>query len=434
MAAPRAERANDRSVLGLPTDRPIVMSGHQPVLWHAGILTKLLAAAELAKHTGAALCWIIADMDEVDPTSVRVPDVPNPNKSADQASARVVRLLEGDPPAFGVPTGALPPRDATDNDESIEGLAALLDAYAFEPTLAMQVGKAVIYQACERFGIDEPTVISCSDLTQTDAWRSLLHAMEHDTTGCITAYNNAVVGHHQARMRPMQTDQSRTELPLWRIRPNLPRLAVFSNQLDSIPEEELRPRALTMTALVRAALCELFIHGTGGGLYDRITDDWFSEWIGGPGWDLAPTAVATGDAYADLGVDPKALPDPAHAIWQAHHARHDPAMLGDEQAAKAKRVLVEQISSIKHAGGDPAPDFAKLQQLLEETRQRHKDRLAEINELALSAQKLAGIRKIALDRTWPWPTLPNETLDALYASIRDWFASVPSGACTDSAS
>ena len=48
-----APDADDRRALGLPTDRPIIMSGHQPTLWHAGILAKLLAAGELARATGA---------------------------------------------------------------------------------------------------------------------------------------------------------------------------------------------------------------------------------------------------------------------------------------------------------------------------------------------------------------------------------------------
>src|SRR5690606_41787826 len=59
--------ASDRAAVGLPTDRPVVLSGHQPTLWHAGILAKLLAACELAASTGAAVGWIVPDADEADP-------------------------------------------------------------------------------------------------------------------------------------------------------------------------------------------------------------------------------------------------------------------------------------------------------------------------------------------------------------------------------
>jgi len=429
MGEARTQHAHDRDTLGLPTDRPVVMSGHQPVLWHAGILTKLLATAELAKQTDARVCWIIADMDEVDPTSVRVPD-----GSGKDATSRIVRTLAGDPPALGVPTGALPPRGASDDDDSIVGFSPLLDAYAYEPTLAMQVGKAVVFQACERFGIDEPVVISCSDLIRTDAWGDFVRAMTDDAPSCVAAYNRAVGAHPEARMRALLSETGRHELPLWHVRESSPRLAVFSDQLASIPPEELRPRALAMTALVRAALCELFVHGTGGGVYDRITDDWFANWTGALDWTLAPTAVATADAYADFGVDLDRLPEPARAVWQAHHARHDPAMLGDDDAARTKRDLVEQIAATKEAGADPSPRFAALQALLGATRARHADRLGELDRAAEEAERLADVRSMALDRTWPWPTLPAETLDALHAGIRDWFAPVPSRPCNDAPS
>ena len=43
-----AEARAFREQLGLPTDRPIVMSGHQAQIWHPGILSKYLAAIGLA--------------------------------------------------------------------------------------------------------------------------------------------------------------------------------------------------------------------------------------------------------------------------------------------------------------------------------------------------------------------------------------------------
>lgn len=429
MACASTNHTRDRETLGLPADRAIVMSGHQPVLWHAGILAKLLAATELAARTGAAVCWIVADMDEVDPTTVRVP-----SGSGTAATSRAVRLLSGDPPGPGIPAGALPSRTPAEDDDATAGLAPLLDAYAFEPTLAMQVGRAVIDHACERFGIDPPIVITCSDLIATDAWHALVDAMRDHAHACVEAYNRGVAAHPEARMRPLQSRNGRHELPLWRVRPGGPRTAVFNDQLGSIPPEQLRPRALAMTALVRASLCELFVHGTGGGIYDRITDDWLGAWKARPDWTLAPTSVATADAYADFGIEAADLPDPARAVWDAHHARHDPAMLGDADAAARKSGLVDRIATIKSRGGDPSETFAELHTLLAESRERHADRLARLDRRAADARRHAAIRALATDRTWPWPTLAETTLDALHRGIRDWFAPVPSPACTDAAS
>lgn len=410
---------DDRAAMGLPTDRPVIMSGHQPVVWHAGILAKLIASSEIAQSDHARSAWIIADMDEVDPTTVRVPHGSGPT-----ASARSVRVLEGDPPGPGIPTAALAPREPAPGDAALPGLADGLTAHADEATLALQVGHAVVDLACERFAIERPVVFACSDLVRTHAWRIMLEAMRVDPAGCVRAYNTAADAHPEARVRTLETHGGRIELPLWRVRPNLPRLAVFAEDLGSIPPDQLRPRALTMTAIVRAALCDLFVHGTGGGLYDRVTEDWFAGWSGAPDWTLAPTAVATADAYADLGIDAADLPDAAHARWKAHHARHDPAMLGDEPAAKTKKDLLARIEAMKARAEDPAPAFRDLHDLLDAIRTRHADRLAKIDADAARAERLAGVRALATDRTWPWPALPDATLDALHAGIRGRLASV----------
>lgn len=405
---------DDRRALGLPADRPVVMSGHQPTRWHAGILAKLLAAGELARAADAHAAWIVPDMDEVDPTTTRVPE-----GRADQLRERFVRILTGDPPGPGVPAGALAPRDPAPADPGIPGFAEALAAFRNEPTMAMQVGRAVVRTACERFGLPEPTVLSASDLRRTGAWSELLRAMADDPRGCVEAYNAAARAHPDAEVRTLGIDSSRAELPLWRVRPDLPRLAVFSDQLETIPPDQLRPRALAMSATVRATLADLFIHGLGGERYDRVTEAWLAHWNNAPAWTLAPTATATADARPDLGLDPDDLPDPARARWAAHHARHNPALVGDEAGARAKADILGLIRDLKAEGKDPAPAFAELQAFLAQHRERHARRLGELDAAADRAERLRSVRELALDRTWPWPVLDAETLDSLHEQIRD---------------
>jgi hypothetical protein len=211
-------------------------------------------------------------------------------------------------------------------------------------------------------------------------------------------------------------------------------MAVFSDQLASIPADQLRPRALAMTALVRAALADLFIHGLGGERYDRVTDQWLADWAHAPHWTLAPTAAASADARPDLGLDVADLPDPIHARWLAHHARHNPALLGDTQAARTKSDIVDLIRTLKQEGKDPAPAFAELQSFLRQHRDRHARRLAELDVAADRADRLRAVRDLALDRTWPWPVLSNETLDNLHAQIRAAFVPATITQCADACS
>ncbi len=413
LGAPRHAHATDRRAVGLPVDRPVVMSGHQPTLWHAGILAKLLAACELARAADAHAAWIVPDMDEADPTTARLPQ-----GRGDRLQERGVRVLTGDPPGPGVPAGALPPREPAPADADLRGLADALAAFRSEPSLAMQAGRAVVRLACERFGLPEPTVLSASELCRTGAWTRFVEAIEADPRACVEAYNAAARAHPDAEVRALTVEKGRVELPLWRVRPGLARLPVFSDHLDAIPRDELRPRALAMTAVVRAALADLFIHGLGGERYDRVTEAWLAGWTGAPAWRLCPTGVATADARPDLGVDPDALPDPARARWLAHHARHAPALLGDDDAARAKADLLARIQTLKSEGLDPAAAFAELQALLRTVRDRHADRLAALDAEADRAAGFRALRDLAADRTWPWPTLPAASLDDLHAQIR----------------
>jgi hypothetical protein len=289
--------------------------------------------------------------------------------------------------------------------------------------MAMQVGRAVVAMAVARFGLPEPTVFAASDLLRTQAWADLINALSANPAGAVGAYNAAALDHPDADIRPLTIEKSRVELPLWRVRPGLPRMAVFSDQLSTIPPEQLRPRALAMTAIVRAALADLFIHGTGGERYDLVTDQWFAHWPAAPAWTLAPTAMATADAYPDLGIDPADLPDPARARWLAHHARHDPKLLGDDAAARTKRDIVALIRSMKESNEDPAPAFAELQKHLRSTRDRYAARIADLDAHADRAVALRAVRDMATDRTWPWPVLSDTTLDDLHAQARSAFQS-----------
>ena len=60
----------------------------------------------------------------------------------------------------------------------------------------------------------------------------------------------------------------------------------------------LMPRALLLTALVRLGMCDLFIHGTGGLIYDRVTEQWFADWLGQAEGSIAPMIGVTAAVVA----------------------------------------------------------------------------------------------------------------------------------------
>jgi hypothetical protein len=98
---PTGLSARMREQLGLPLDRPVIMSGHQAELWHPGILAKWIAGVEIARRVGGVFAWLHVDQDTNEPGAIDVPVI-------DGAGVLVKRTLTLVDPARDVPTGVAP--------------------------------------------------------------------------------------------------------------------------------------------------------------------------------------------------------------------------------------------------------------------------------------------------------------------------------------
>lgn len=428
------ERRRFREQLGLPTDRPVIMTGHQAEFWHPGILAKYLAAEAAAISLGASPAWLVVDQDTAEAGAVRYP--------ARREDGRLVAewcFLDPDaPPAPDTPAASRPPlrpgplRLAENSTppafvrEGLERIAGAMREHAAAPTLGRQVAAALRDLLAPLVG-PAPTVLA-SALAATDLFAGVVGRMEREPERAVGSYNTAAAAHPSSGIRRLLADEvnDRYELPLWRLQPGRPRRRVYAEDLPGIPREELAPRALLMTGLLRHAGCDLFIHGTGGGGtaehegYDAVTERWLGEWLG---WSsLAPVTVATATRF--LPLDAEAPPTPeetAHAAWLAHSARHDPGLLGDRSAAERKRSLVKRIRELKRTG-EAAPAFAEMHTLLEDVRRRWAGRLVELDRQAQEAKARLQDAAILYDRTWAFPLYPAETLGGLREAVRAAFS------------
>lgn len=416
-----AEAARFREQLGLGTDRPIVMSGHQAGVWHPGIVAKWFACVAAGRALGAQPVWLVVDQDENDPAEIAYPV----RTGAGLLERRVWRLgepIEGVCNAMRAPIApvAVPtPGDGSFAAAAVGvGLGRVFEAVgnrAQEETLARQFAFAaadLLAGLC-----DVPTLVFATAIGKTDAFSRTLASMRTEAAACVRAYNAATETHRDAGVRPMRIDEAggSIELPAWDLTRST-RRPVFAG--DSGLHGEPAPRALLMTSLVRSFGCELFIHGSGGGTensgYDRVTDDWWSAWRGRP--PRAPTVMATATRTLDLGDG--AIPTPAQierARSHAHRARHDPAIVGDEEAAMAKRALLAKVAAIKQRGEDPGPVFREMQELLRAYRQRREEDLSRLEVEAERLRARADEAVIAHDRTWAFALYP----DAALKSLRD---------------
>lgn len=426
-----AVRERFRRELGLPESGRIVMTGHQCAVWHAGILAKYLACDRMTEspppvplvgrpRTTSApgsgdferqdpfdhAAWLWVDQDTDETHTLRVPV-----RKGERLAVAEWRLH--DPPSFDKAASSVPAfRPAPFTGEAAllsvhAGIGAIINAlrqHESEPNAARQTAAAVADLMSVYLKRPPRPQVFATDLMRTELGGLLIAKMRDDPRACVEHYNNAVFANPQAGIASLATGDADAdaELPLWLLAPASPRRRVFARDLRdaTLDPRNLAPRALLMTGLIRAAACDLFIHGTGGGVYDTITEAWFRNWLG---IELAPTIVVTADLLLPLHPREVTERDVAAAKWQAHHARHDPAMLGDPAAAKRKSELVAAIAAAREHGEDPLPNYRTLHAALAASRQEHAAKLESLAHAATEAESMFAERAIASDRAWPFP-------------------------------
>lgn len=414
-----------RAELGLDTAHPIVFSGHQPIVFHNGILAKFIAQHRAAQVCGAARVWIVADQDVVNPAQIRVP-----RGSGAELQAETIDLLPPDYFRDGVATASIPARFIYDTDNAPDGLSDFArelnhhlgelsiagpgKVVSADYSIAKQFAETTNRYACSHLRVRIPKLIYASELFTSDTLWGVVEWMIADPHACVEAYNAAVARYPEARVRPLEIGDTRVELPLWGLRTMQARVAITTDNFGEFSREELAPRGLFMSLLVRAHLGELFIHGTGGWEYDKITQDWARDWLG---IELSPMALATATQRLDLGFEPEQIIDPARAIWEAHHARHNPSAVGDHETQRKKEMCLKHIAEMQKHGEDPSAMYFKMHALLEEYRAFYAEKLAGFDERVRVARSMQRQLELAGDRTWPFVLFSDEQLAALRDAV-----------------
>lgn len=387
LADDAAEALRFRRQLGLADGRPVIMSGHQPALWHMGIAAKWLALACAGRALSATTAWLVVDHDPADFASLHLP-VASAAKGAGEV-AQLSTINIGDAAAAasqraGVPPCLAPAFSASTLPEKVrqaltasgntqmavqlDALAATLTDHQRGPasahtaalpnTAAQQIAAAAAAIISQNVPASAPQrTLFSSTLCQTDLFAATVARMSASPQAaieCISAYNEAAAAVPHAHIAPLICDvaKARFELPLWQlVAATGLRKRVFLHTLGKAGPTALAPRALLQTGLLRWMACDLFIHGLGGGAtapaaaeqdnqsehadaggYDQIAERWFAAWLG---VKICPSVVVTATAYlhpAPSAHSPAAALPTEQAVRaafaRAHQARHQPALLG----------------------------------------------------------------------------------------------------------
>lgn len=307
---------------GQGTAPGVILTGHQPEIFHPGVWIKNFAAVRLAHRLNLTPINLIVDNDIVRSASVSVP-------------------RWGDAVAVSVPldrwAGPLPYEEWQVCDEEYfarfadRALAALgnLDEMGFTPLLASfwaevcrarsnRVGERL---AAARHSIEQRWGVDCGELpvsrlAETPAFVGFIHHLlarlpqfHRSHNACLHVYRAA--RGMRSRSHPvadLAVDGDWLEAPFWawrrgdrrRTRPFFRPLAnggelrlgqdVFvlptfgARGMIVTPWADtgwkLRPRALTTTLFCRLFVADLFIHGIGGAIYDELTDALIRDFYG----------------------------------------------------------------------------------------------------------------------------------------------------------
>ena len=429
MLSPDAQRF--RTQLGLPIDRPIILSGHQAAIWHPGILAKYLLAHEVASSLNACATWLVVDTDAEDFTTLNTPARDSRaglvRRAVRMASQPIAQQINA-----GVPPASIAPFDVpplTPPDKTIPSIVSALSAISITLSHARLTATCAADQiARATLALIEPiaprcAVIFASRVGSTDLFQRIALDMARNPERWATGYNDSLAAAPHAQLAPLRIASGGViELPLWHLPGvNQPRQRVYASQLPALLRDgaAIAPRALLLTGLLRAAACELFIHGVGGAGTDGLSgyDAATTRWMTSMSLSLAPTISCTATLTLPLLDGPRTTPDQlAHLRWRAHAARHNPALVLDALGAQHKLVA---LHTIQHAATplDRRAAFTALHHELASHQQRAAHALSDLNVKADAAAARLQQQLVADDRTFPFPLHKHDALLALRAEI-----------------
>ena len=295
----------DRARGGDRTGASIVMAGHQPIVYHPGILEKTKRLRMLADDVEGTALNIAIDTDEGDGGRILWPlvsgdDVVIKQKSVSAGGGiyrdqRVVTQHES-AMIFAEMIQDLRASGCSSAIAGAEEAARLYGVLAGEP---IALANALVRMSHGGAGYDE---VPLSLLIEARSIREFLDAIIRDGERFARLYNATLEnyrGEHKIKnpanpFPNMEMSDEEIELPLWEIVGSA-RKAVRVHP-GRIPNSanSVAPRGSIVTLLLRGVCCELFVHGLGGGKYDHFVNAFAEAYWGAP---LPSFVVASATKY-----------------------------------------------------------------------------------------------------------------------------------------
>lgn len=380
--------------LEVPPSAGVVLAGHQPELFHAGVWYKNFVLSALSQRLGATAVNLVIDNDDCKSTAIRVPtgriDDPSIVTIPFDAPAGIVpyevrRVTDrslfasfGDRVASTISTLIPEPlvRDLWEPlleiAESCNTLGTSLAAlrHRLEATWGLNTLELPLSSVCDSLEFAQFTGHLLTDLAKLhEVYNRSLR--EYRRVNHVRSYSHPVPdldlidGWYEAPFWIWRRDQPRrqhlfvkqVDRQLWLSdRKNLEvpiDLKNISHALIQLESDGIcvRPRALITTMYGRLVLSSMFIHGIGGAKYDQLTDQIICRFF-----DMDPPAYLTTTATTLLPLQrPTATVEDLRRVdWMLRELSYhgelylDPSLPGYDQAlqlAREKRKWLESRPS-----------------------------------------------------------------------------------------
>ncbi len=465
---------------GLCEHAPLILTGHQPELYHPGVLLKNMLAGHLADAVDGCAANVTIDSDVVKSRRMTLPSLVE-----DQLEKSSLVIDEW---AFGCPweeTGIV-------NREQFETLperasrhiaplsqSSLLPAF-WEEVVSRTAGDDDLVDGLiagrqyveHRLGLQNRE-IRLSQIAETDTFLHFLAGIIGDAEKFCRDYNQALFDYRacydlKSDSHPMPdlvVTGDLIELPFWvwtNERPRrkglylrrttdaveltddhgwseeIPLTAMESSEnrvafLQELASRgiKIRSRALVTTLYLRLFVADWFIHGIGGAKYDEITDDLICRYFRFPPPDYQ---VATGTAFLPLKrrIDPDEA-DPVELKNRLRHAEENPELLFSEHSQQVVDLIDEKRSLIRDREESRTQGLSRRQR--RELRPRNQERherlkqiraelaalaerpLQELRDQVVRAEQLREQRTVSADREYPFCLYPLSKLQELQHAL-----------------
>lgn len=345
-------------MLGLQLSRrALIITGHQPNFQHPGIIFKDLLAWKLAKVTDSIILHLIVDTDRFEVNyhyPIKYKDKYATTRNIfiggrDYGIFKNTKMIEIDRERFYSIIGeSYKNIDEFVGEEYLEKCKEYTNKIlsACLQTSPLQYVLTEIKQDFYQNNGIQIYNLPVSKLVDSKAFQVFAQKICENQNVFNTIYNSHLVQYRHShkiknKAQPLP-NLAENEFPFWVYDKNKARRFPMKEYPSKLP---ILPRAITLTMFVRLFLSDLFIHGTGGGRYEVISENVLKDFFKIP---ASPYSVASATMHLDRKNDfDDDFISNKNIKMKLREYRHSPDtfLTKDHPLYKKKREIVEKLKT-----------------------------------------------------------------------------------------